>query len=232
VSNTGIKPRWEAWENTCIKKAFQEKIQLKIIALGLGRTLSSVNKKIRRLGLRGMRSIRGRMRGSGSQISLTEKLTLDREKMIRIIEDHGPLRISQKRKMALKEGFWSLTSSSFKNVGQKDCMGTLQKEKVSFSYLSPLDYVVAQDSMPKKKKRFKIYGNPCYVSLKYVEAWAYKEGFEQMGKDLNHYGLSYWKKGKYFSQTQLLIYVNSLRLEKKLQPLAIYEEDELIALRR
>lgn len=54
------------------------------------------------------------------------------------------------------------------------------------------------------------------------------KGFHQVKNVLREQGLFYWKEGKYFSKAQLLVYVNRLRLEKKLQPLHLYEEETKI----
>ena len=59
-----------------------------------------------------------------------------------------------------------------------------------------------------------------------MEQWASAEGFHKTRGVLQQQGLSYWKDGVYFSQAQLLMYVNRLRFEHKLQPLALIKEEE------
>lgn len=224
----GIKPRWEAWETICIQKAFQEKIQLKIIAHGLGRTITSVSKKIKNLGLRGTHSIRGRLKGSKYTIPWREKTEIDRKIMSEILANYAPLSLSQKGKLDLRGAYWRSTPTSFSRMNRSESLGTLQKAESSFSLSFPLDYILSNDSMPKKVKKEKVYGDPYYVSLQHIEAWASSEGFCQMGKNLKRHGIIYWKEGKYFTKAQLLIYVNRIRLDKKLQPLAVFEEEDVI----
>lgn len=216
MSDTGIKPRWKAWENTCIEKAFQQKIQLKIIALAMERTVSSVNKKIASLGLRKGGSKPGRLKGSGSDLSLLEKQEKDREQMSQIIEDFAPLQYIQKRTMRLKEGCWSISRPEF-DSGEN-------KKKSSFS-ANPLSHFrLLEDELPNIWEGVHDIREPIYVPLKYVEEWAVKEGFYRVGRVLGQKGLSFWKNGQYFSNAQLLIYLNHRRFEKNLHPITFNDE--------
>ncbi len=206
MSHAGTKPRWEAWEKKCIKLAFQQNIQLKIMALGLGRTLTSINKKIRSLGLRPYSAKRGRAKGSGYSLSLMEKVRNDREMMKKILVECAPWRFSQQRLLPSSVEF-------------------IKSEKASYIYSYPLDYILSTDPIIKKDKKVKTYELACYVSLHHVEAWATTQGFHALGSPMKQHGLSYWKDGKYFSSAQLLIYLNRIRLERRLQPLILWEDD-------
>ena len=82
----GIKSRWTDWESTCVKKAFEEKIQLKIMAIALRKTLTSVSKKIKKLGLRDTSCSSRRLRGEKSNIPRNEKAFQDSIKMKDILK--------------------------------------------------------------------------------------------------------------------------------------------------
>ena len=216
MSDTGIKPRWKAWENTCIEKAFQQRIQLKIIALAMERTVSSVNKKIASLGLRKCGSKPGRQKGSGSDLSITEKEAKDREQMTQIIEAFAPLRYIQRRTMPLKEGCWSL-------FAQESTSGS-RKKKSTFN-ANPLSHFnLLDDELPNVWEGGSDIREPVYVPLKYVEEWAEKDGFYRVDRLLDQKGLSFWKNGQYFSNAQLLIYLNHRRFEKNLHPITFNDE--------
>ena len=220
MSDTGIKPRWKAWENICIEKAFQQKIQLKIIALGMGRTVTSVNKKIRALGLRKPNNKCGRTKGSGFDVSLTEKLIDDRKKMTKIIEDYAPLRYQEKRTLNLTNGCWSLSSSE----AYHDALWHKTKTRGSATFTPPFTYELSNEEIPMRQTRQTDMREPVYVPIKLVEQWAEKEGFHQLKKGLRQKGLHYWKSGQYFSNAQLLIYLNHRRFEKRLHPITIYDD--------
>jgi hypothetical protein len=221
-----IKPRWQDWENKCLKKAVEQKIQLKIMAFALGKTVDSVSKKIKKLGLRGENSKRGRLKGDKSDLSWVDKIPRDRAKMVDILQVYAPLQVSQKEQMALKEGYWVSSPLSSQGLKRGKSLGGISQEKASFSLSLSLDYILSKDHIPQKIKREKTFGDPFYVPLQHVEKWAVSEGFYQVGSPLQQRGLFYWKEGRYFSKAQLLIYVNRIRLERKLQPLAFYEEEE------
>ncbi len=225
----GLKPRWKDWESTCIEKAVEHKIQLKVTAFALDKTVNSVSKKIKTLGLRKPTTKSGRLKGDKSQISLLERIPRDRAKMVEILQIYAPLQISQKAQLALKEGNWTSCPSLSVGLKKGESWGFISQENASFSSVSPLDYVLEKDRLPHKLKREKTFGNPLYVSLCYVEKWALSEGFYQVERGLQHHGLSYWKEGTYFSKAQLLMYVNRIRLDKNMQPLAIYEEEDSYA---
>ena len=224
----GIKPRWNAWESICLRKAFEEKIQLKIIALALGRTMESISKKINKLGLRGVKSAPGRVKGAKNDRPFVEKTPLDREKMCLIIRTYAPIKLSQKGELALKEGYWASLSASLQGKKQGSLTNSAVKKSMSFSDSFPLEYILYKDSMPIQMRHEKILGGPCYVSLQHVEQWAATKGFHQLGYSLKQHGLTYWKGGKYFSKAQLLIYVNRIRHERKLQPLTFYEDEDIL----
>lgn len=224
---TDVKPRWKEWENTCIKQAVEHKIQLKVTAFALDKTVNSVSKKIKTLGLRKPTTKSGRLKGDKSDISLLERIPLDREKMVEILQLYAPLHVFQKAQLSLKEGCW--TSSPSLSVGLKrgESCGSISQENASFSNASPLDYSLLKGHLPQKLEREKTFGNPLYVPLCYMEEWAVSEGFYQVERGLLQRGLCYWKEGIYFSKAQLLMYVNRIRFDKNLQPLALYEEEEL-----
>jgi hypothetical protein len=224
---TTIKMRWDDWENTCIKMAFEQKIQLKFIAAGLGRTVDSVSKKIKKLELREATSKRGRLKGDKNPNTRVKRLTQDLAKMRGILKTYAPLEAFQKGQLALKEGYWVSAAPLPQGLKSGECQGSLFQGNVSASFSLPLDYILSKDLPPQKLKREKTFGNPFYVSLLHVEQWAVSEGFYQVENGLQQRGLCYWKEGQYFSKAQLLIYVNRIRLDKRLQPLALYEEEDL-----
>lgn len=225
MSKTITKPRWKAWENRCIQKSVEQKIQLKIMALALGRTLTSVSKKIRKLGLRGATSRRGRLKGDTGKNPLKERTSFELDRMGTILQKCAPLKAFQEGQLALKRGYWSTSTQLKKNTSRGQVLGHLEKENASFSFLPPLDYILKHDHMPQKEKRETSFGDPYYVSFFHMDKWAASEGFRQVERSLYQHGISYWKEGQYFSKAQLLIYVNQIRFERKLQPLALYEDE-------
>jgi hypothetical protein len=223
---TKIKVRWMDWENVCIKNAFEEKIQLRIIAAALGRTVDSVSKKIKKLNLRRATSKRGRLKGNSNPNSWIKRTSQDLENMRGILKTYAPLKLARKGRLALKESCWVSGSPFPRGLQKGEFLERTFQEDIPFSLLFPLDYVLSKDLAPEKIKRKKTFENPLYVSLRHVEQWAVSEGFYQVEKDLQERGLSFWKEGQYFSKAQILIYVNRIRLERKLQPLILYEKEE------
>jgi len=212
--------RWEAWENECVQKACEQKIRLTIIATGLERSIDSVNKKVQGLGLREV-------------TSLEHPKNLEKQrsaiKMKALLKIYAPLKETQTAALPLKEAFWTNAKPleqkrDLKPVGKP--IDLLKREAIAFSYRLPLKYVLSKDSRPKKKRKEKAFGEPFYVPLTYVEEWAVSEGFRPVTENLQDHGFSFWKEGKHYSSAQLLIYINSIRFERKLQPLAIYQEVE------
>ncbi len=222
---TTIKMRWKDWENTCIEKAFEQNIHLKLIATVLGRTVLSVSKKINKLGLREKTSKRGRVKGKRNPNPWVKRLPQDLEKMGDILQTYAPLEVSCNGLLELREERWTSAPSLPKVLKRGECRGSIQQEKASFSLSFPLDYILSKDPLPPKLKRKKNFREPFYVSLHHVEQWAISEGFYRVESNLQQRGLSYWKGGRYFSKAQLLIYINQIRLERRLQPLAFYEEN-------
>jgi len=226
---TSTKVRWKDWENTCIKKAFEQKIQLKVIAASLGRTIDSVSKKIKKLELREATSKRGRLKGDKDPRAGIKRMPQDLTKMGEILKTYSPLKVSLKGLFVLKNGYWVLGGALLQGLERGEFQGSLSQENASFSLSYPLDYILSKEPVPQKIKRKRIFGNPVYASLPHVEKWAVSEGFYKVASDLQQHGLFYWKEGQYFSKAQLLIYINRVRLDRKLQPLALYEEGDLYA---
>ncbi len=222
-----IKPRWQAWENTCLIKAYDSNIQLKIIALALGRTMTSISKKIRELGLRTEAETRGRIRGKKNHAPWFEKSPLDLKKMNEILTSFAPIRFRQKGELALKENNWTFSKPlrlPDVNDGTEICR--IEQRASPYSFSSPSDYILSKDHVAPREKKERLFGDPFYVPLHHVQEWALSEGFHLVKEELRRQGVSFWKEGKYFSRTQLLVYINRIRFERKLQPLAV-EEDNL-----
>ncbi|MBY0293093.1 MAG: hypothetical protein K2W92_07400 [Alphaproteobacteria bacterium] len=145
--------------------------------------------------------------------------------MNRIIERNAPLEVFQEGSMVLEGGCWTIAPLISQVLKEKQIIGSLQEKNASFTLSSPLAYNLLKENPAATTNKERGRQNPCYVSLQHVEEWAVSDGFQPLGKRLQRYGLSYWKEGNYFSKAQLLIYVNSRRLEKKLHPLVFYEEE-------
>lgn len=217
MPTTFLKPRWTQWEEQCIRHAFEKKIRFKIIAAGMGRTLFAVSKKIKRLGLVQQSTQENNQARGG--------LPSELEKMRELLKKLAPLAFSQKGQLALRERYWvkakPLSAKALKNGG---CLHCISQDGVSFSLRLPLNYVLSEIPVIKKKREKKLTRNSFCVPLSYIEEWAASEGFHPVPKNLRRHGFSYWKEGDYFSKAQLLIYINRIRLEKQLQPLAYHEE--------
>ncbi len=218
VFMAGTKPRWQAWESTCIEKAIEHQIQLKVISRALGRTIASVSKKIKNLGLREFSAHRGRVKGVKNQRAWVEKTPFDLAKMKEILKAYAPVTTAQ------KEGCRLCAPLSSQSRGEGKYLGSVSQGNALFSFTFPLEYILMKEDIPPKLKGQKVFGDPTYVSLCHVEEWAISEGFYRVEQNLRTHGFSYWKGGQYFSKAQLLMYVNRIRLDKKLQPLALYED--------
>lgn len=228
MSKTLVKPRWETWENSCLQTAFSDKIQQKIVAIALGRSATSVNKKITNLGLRSPSTLRRRRRIGGEKqfLSQEEKTPQDLEKMIKILETYAPLHSFQEGCFALKNGFWTQSKEFLQTDQNKgDHLGGFDLHNCPFSFVKHLDFIPSREPVSEDIRIKKIPGDPAYVSLFHVEKWAEAEGFHKTKGVLQHRGLSYWKDGNYFSKTQLLMHVNRLRFEQNLQPITLIEEE-------
>ena len=228
MSTTLVKQRWEAWENTCLQTAFTQKVQQKIVAMALGRSATSVSKKITNLGLRAPSSHRGRKREEGEKqlLSQVEKKPQDLAKMIHILKTYAPLHCFQEGSLALKKGCWTQSQHLLDADQSKGArLDGLNLYNFPFSFVKPLDFIPSEEPVSEDIRVKKIPGDPAYVSLYHVEKWADAEGFHKTKGVLHHKGLSYWKDGSYFSKPQLLMYINRLRFEHNLQPVALIEEE-------
>lgn len=206
MSKTLIKPRWSTWENQCIQKAFQEKIHLKVISMALGRTTTAVRKKIYELNLRGLTSLQ-----SQSRSSLKPKGVRARIKMEEILSTYAPSKRFQNARKVLKK----------RRQGY-----VVQRKESAYTSPFPLEYILSIDHLPKKERSKRVFGDPYYVTLQDMESWALSYGFHPLRGELKHSGVEYWRDGKLFSKAQLLMYVNGIRYERKLQPLALCEDEE------
>lgn len=212
MAEAKIKPRWEVWENLCIKKSMEEKIQLKIIALALGKTLNAVSKKITHLGLREISSKPGQKKGKRASPALKATTFTEIERMRQILSLYAPNKNLKKAQHALEKGAWvTATPLSL-------------KENEGYSLQSSPAYILIKGKIPDKVRKEKVADNPCYITAQHIENWATSEGFCLVGGNLIKRGLCYWKEGRYFSKAQILMHLNRLRLENSLQPVAIYED--------
>ena len=225
MSKEWVKPRWKDWESNCIKKAFEEKIQHKVMAIALDRSITAVSKRIKKLGLRKPTPLRGRIKGMKNGDPWIEKTPLDFAKMAEILQTYAPLMVSQKGQWALKERYWGTAKPLAKGLERGQFIDCLRQENASFSTTHPFSCSYSKDPLPKKSRKEKSFSIPPYVTLSHIEEWAVSEGFHQVKEDLRQHGVFYWKDGKHFSKAQLLIYINQIRLENKLLPLAIYENE-------
>lgn len=226
MSITLQKPRWEAWENACIQTAFAQKIQHKIMAAALGRSVSAISKKIKILGLRAPSAMPGRIKGQKQALSQKEKITTDLTKMNTILKTYAPLKCFQKGQLALKKGCWTKPQPSLQDDQSKEAYrDPLNAYCFPFSFVKSLCFTSSIEPITKGMEVIKVQGEPAYVPLYYVDQWAVSEGFHKTKGALLERGLAYWKDGIYFSQTQLLMHVNHLRFKHNLQPIALLEEE-------
>jgi hypothetical protein len=213
ATNT-LKPRWALWEMACIEKAFAQKIQHKIMALSLGKTVSAVSKKITQLGLRIPSKTRGHIKGNCRPMPIAERGSHDRKQMRAILEAYAPLSCAQEGTLALERGYWDNPAFLDGDREKKRCMGRLAQANAPFTYVAPLDAISLH-----------CVAESYCVSLMSVDLWAMTKGFKRTGQNLTESGLAYWKAGSYFSYAQLLIHINQLRSDRNLEPLALKEEE-------
>jgi len=218
MPTTLLKPRWTSWEEQCIQHAFEKKIQFEIIAAAMGRTLVAVSKKIKRLGLVKKSTKENHKTKDGRPVEL--------QKMREILKKFAPLAFSQKGQLVLREQYWVKTKPlSAKELKKGDCLHCISQDGASFSLQLPLHYMLSETPVMEEEQQENPTRNPFCVPLSYIEEWAVSEGFHHVSKNLRCHGFSYWKEGEYFSKAQLLIYINRIRLEKRLQPLTYHEEE-------
>lgn len=226
MSATLLKPRWEPWEKICLQQAYAQKIQHKIMATALGRTVTSVSKKIKNLGLRSSPKTHEHIKGTKRSLTWVEKTPQDLSKMLEILKTYAPLSCFQEAQLSLNKGCWSRSKLALYDDGHKeDRFDSLACSDVPFSYCDSLDFIPSAETISLKMPNKKVSGEPTYVPLYYVERWANLEGFHRIRGALQHIGLTYWKDGRHFSQTQLLMHVNRIRFEHNLRPIALIEND-------
>jgi hypothetical protein len=226
MAKTLGKPRWEAWENICIQTAFTQNIQQKIMAAALGRSVWSISKKIKVLGLKSPSSLREQVKEKKPTLSRMEKRPQDLANMIKILKVYAPLQCFQKGYLALRNGCWTQSQLTiYSNENEEACLESIDYKDFPFSFVKPLEFTPSSEPISQEGRTKKIPGDPAYVPLHYIDQWAIAEGFHKIKGVLQHRGLSYWKDGTYFSQTQLLMHVNRLRFKYHLQPIALIEEE-------
>lgn len=209
MAKTKIKPRWETWERLCIEKSIEEKIQLKIIALALGKTLNAVSKKMTHMGLRKISSKSGPQKGKRASPALKATTFTEIERMREIISLYAPKENLVKAQLALEKGEWVQEQS------------LPIKHEAAFSLQSTPAYTLMRDTIPDKVKKTRKAEDPCYVTAKHIQNWAMSKGFCSVGENLTQHGVLYWKEGRHFSKTQMMMHVNQLRLENNLKPLIL-----------
>lgn len=221
------KQRWESWENICIQAAFTQDIQYKIMATALKRTVSSVNKKIKVLGLRPPSSLRGRIKGKKAVLPRMEKMPRDMAKMIEILRTYAPLEYFQEGQLALQKGYWTHSQATlYSNKKGEKCFDAIAYADFPYSFVKTLEFFSSTTLTSPNNRIKRIAGDPAYVPLYFIEKWAASEGFHKIRGILQRQGFSYWKNGTYFSQTQLLMHVNRIRFTHHLQPIVLMEEEE------
>ena len=211
---TKIKPRWKSWESLCIEKSVEEKIQLKIIALALGKTLNAVSKKITHLGLREFSPRPGRVKGRAVSLKVRPTACSEINRMKAIVSLYAPVTALKKAENALETGAWVSATPQIQKGGITNSV-TLRSKGLAYSYDQPMAYFLNKEKIQSFK----------YVTSDHIKTWATEEGFRPLVGNLIQQGLSYWKEGKYFSKAQVLIYLNVRRLEKSLTPVALCEDE-------
>lgn len=217
------KSRWKEWEISCIKKAFEQKIQHKVIAEALERTPTFISKKINKLRLRVPTSTPGRQKGGVSFLSIDRKIQRDQKKMSQIFSLCAPPnRIQRKEKASNCSELVSKKWSKFCENERK--IPPIPKKRKWISYFSSPKQLKTLEKSPYTLGAC-IEGDPVYVPISYVERWALSEGFYPLTEGFQSRGLSYWKNGQYYSHTQLLILLNRIRLQNKLNPVICEGEE-------
>jgi len=199
MNKASIKPRWKDWENKCIKLAFEKKIQHKVISVALDKTVTAINKKIKKLGLRDPFSKPGRIKGQKCSLKIEQRISRDILEMSKIMESFCP-------------------------NPNRQSIPKMSKRNAKFSQTASFHYILTKPDQPNQTRIERIAGYPFYVPYEHVEQWAISEGYCRVENNLQKVGLCLWKDGRYFSRAQVLMCVNGLRKEKNLKPL-FYEEE-------
>jgi hypothetical protein len=217
MSQTLLKPRWKTWETICIQKAYKENIQRKVVSMALGRSPTSISKKIKKLGLKPLAT-------ASDPLKRNKKNLLNFKKMKGILKKYAPLNVFLRAEVTVREARWILPPSPpLKELKRGKCVGCLETQNASFSMFMPLEYIISKDQV--SLGRGAKLKEPLCVPLYHVEMWAVGEGFHTTTEVLREQGLSYWKEGQYFSQAQLLMHINQIRHGKSLQPLILLEKE-------
>ncbi len=208
MPKTITKPRWVQWEQSCLEVAFHQKIQLKIIARALQKTLNSVNKKI------GALKLRSGKHQKEENLPWHIKTPQDVTDMLTILAHHAPEGEAAQR----KEEFAKLTWAQ--PLNGKDTPERLAENA---------RYICGIPLTPATQEKWgvaEIKAEPEYVSLQYVETWAASQGFYPLSGPLLENGYRFWKDGQYFSRTHMIMHINRLRLAENLKPLYLQSEEE------
>jgi hypothetical protein len=211
------RPRWTPWEGLCLKAAFEQKIQLKIIAGALQKTVDSVSKKIKTLGLRRKNSKPGRVRGDEYNGNSNERTSLDFENMMRILQMYAPF----------SGAFIRQSLQLIPQKSSEDKYKVVQNNS-AYSFVPSLsyNYDVLEEKHISLPGISKEYDNSISIPPAYLEQWALFKGFQQASPELKEQGVLYWRHGRYFSKAQVLVQLNGIRLSKQLKPVFLDEEEK------
>ncbi len=106
--STASKPRWLPWQNICLTTAFKHHIQLKVIAAALNKSVTSVSKKITKLGLREEKSTHTLCP------DWEARMPQDVEKMAELVSQYAPMTHSTSLQWKTRAHQWTLTKTHSK----------------------------------------------------------------------------------------------------------------------
>lgn len=207
------KPRWLQWERHCLEAAFEQHIQLKVMAAVFHKSVSAVSKKIHAMGLRTKAARLKYTQDNRPPYVPKDKLSHDFQLMETLVQLYGPA-----------SSFSSNASSCFAKKQDAFFKGD-GMQKVSYTMAKPLPYRLLEEADIPLPGVEKDYDETFYVPFSYIEKWALQKGFCRVNADLHGKGVYYWKQGSYFSKTELIVYLNGVRSLKHLAPLHLSEED-------
>jgi hypothetical protein len=221
-----LKPRWTEWERQCLQVAVSKKIQHKVVSLSLRRSVSSINKQLKTLGLCKVKQNVNPRNTRKTLLNSKRQTSRDLKEMNKILKSFAPLHFYQKGSLDLKKEYWQKDPiSSLKKTEKGRSLYSIKKKDAEY-VISPLDHYIMNRPEPFHQTRIeKIAGYPFYVPYQHVEQWALLAGYRPVQNGLSQTGLRFWKDGHYFSKAQLLMIVNKIRTERNLRPI-LYDKEE------
>lgn len=220
------RPRWLQWEGRCLEAAFEHHVQLKVMAAVFQKSVSAVSKKIEAMGLRKKRGVRKRLRERAPNHLQEDRLLWDYRIMQTLVKRHGPVSYTWPQHLIdISEKLARYVRLNKGRPRQEESVGKLSTEGVPYKMVKPLCYTLLEEEDIALPGVDKDCEHTLYVPFPYIEQWAFLQGFAAVSECVPGRERYYWRHGSYFSQAQLVIYLNTVRSLKHLGPVHLSEKE-------